>query len=376
MLIDKLKRVPPRGGYIPELDGLRFLAILGVVLFHAHMYFFSDSILTDWLSVPPYRWIEYAIGNGWYGVQLFFIISGFIITAPFIRHFTKGERKPHLGRYFLRRFKRIEIPYFIAIFIGFLLVPFYFGMTYSQVAYDLLLGMTYTHNLLKPEALNPLLSVAWTLELEIQFYLIAPLLCQLYRLKKQWLRVGLLVAGMLLFPLALKYLNEALPSVFWTKNFILHHLPYFFAGMIGIDLYLHRKRETTSYGWDGIALFFTLLSLILLSYWQTDLYEPLTLGLFVIAALKGRICKKILCLPLFTIFGGMCYSIYLFHSILLHSVLHYLPFSLATKQEPWNYLLILITIALVFLLCIPLYLLIEKPFMSQSKSSLKTKNNK
>lgn len=367
MWFDSLKRVPAKGGYIPELDGLRFFAILGVVLFHARLSFFSGENISPWGHVEPSRWLEYAIENGWYGVQLFFVISGFIITAPFVRHYTQGADKPRLFNYFQRRFKRIEIPYFIALAGAFLVTPLYQGGSFTSQLTDFFYGITYTHNLFKPDILNPLLPVAWTLELEIQFYLLAPLLCYVYKIKTQWLRVGILLGVMFSLPLLLSSLSQQCPSVLWTKNFILFNLPYFLAGMIGVDLYFNGKLNKLPYLWDAIALCSAITLMISVSYWQMDHYMPFILGLLVIAAIRGKLCSGLLSLQVCTIIGGMCYSIYLFHGMLLHLLIHHLPFELATRTFPWNYLNLFFLTIVVFILSVPFYLFIEKPFMQKGK---------
>ena len=170
-LQSKLKRKPRSGLYVPEIDGLRFIAIFAVILFHAHIYYFQEPLISDFTEVPASRWIEYTIGKGWYGVQLFFIISGFIICLPFALHQLRDGRSISLKKFFIRRFKRIEIPYFIALTLSLLALLFIQGRSLVDLYPHYLAGLTYTHNIFYyPDGgLNPLLPPAWTLELEIQY---------------------------------------------------------------------------------------------------------------------------------------------------------------------------------------------------------------
>lgn len=366
--LKKLKRNPSQGRYIPALDGLRFLAILGVVLFHGHMYFFSEPLIGNVSTVSADRWIEYAIGKGFYGVQLFFIISGFIIVLPFYRHFREQGKQPQFKSYLWRRFKRIEIPYFIALVFGLLWATLMWGGSWSDNLPHFIRGITYTNNVLS-ENLNPLLPVSWTLELEIQFYLLAPLLAFIFKINKFWVRSIIFATAILGLPPLLEALNIQWPSLFWTKRFILFHLPFFFTGMWCLDTYRSIDFSRFRHWLDLVAISSASLALYLLSFWQTDHYEPIILGIFVIAALTGNWVKRLLSSPLFTIFGGMCYSLYLFHGWILHQLLHKLP--IQTQDTPWNHTNILLVTLLVFLVNIPFYLLIEKPFMQQKSK----KNN-
>jgi hypothetical protein len=82
--IDLFGRVTSQGMFIPEIDGLRFVAIMGVLVYHitdsirvktAGMTFaYQEQNLLNWLFL-----------QGSCGVPLFFIISGFILAIPFIK---------------------------------------------------------------------------------------------------------------------------------------------------------------------------------------------------------------------------------------------------------------------------------------------------
>ena len=116
-LAGKLSRVPSSGEYFPEVDGLRFLAILPVLILHAASQLL---IARGWTTFAPdwsktHGLILRVIGTGGIGVQIFFVISGFIIALPFARHALLGAPAPKLGRYFLRRLTRIEPPYILAL---------------------------------------------------------------------------------------------------------------------------------------------------------------------------------------------------------------------------------------------------------------------
>src|SRR6266700_536187 len=109
-------RVTSSGVVIPEIDGLRCVAILWVLGFH---------IDGEYIKVMGARFPGQIQGSAFhgllvtwdFGVQLFFVISGFILGLPFVRHHWNGSPKPRLGQYYLRRVTRIEPPYVINLIL-------------------------------------------------------------------------------------------------------------------------------------------------------------------------------------------------------------------------------------------------------------------
>ena len=105
-----LRRITSGSSWIPEIDGLRFIAIALVVLFHLSAEVYSKSsvplIVQSW-----YSGLFTFFGRGDIGVRIFFVISGFILGRPFARHYLLGHARPSLRSYYLRRLSRIEPPY-------------------------------------------------------------------------------------------------------------------------------------------------------------------------------------------------------------------------------------------------------------------------
>src|SRR5690606_36656693 len=121
------------------------------------------------------QWLRSWLIDGRKGVDLFFVISGFILALPFARSYLKGDRPPSLRRYFRRRLTRLEPPYIAAMLVMFLIFPILTSMDYPFAFRSLMASTFYSHVFFYAVS-SYLLSVVWSLELEVHFYLLAPFL--------------------------------------------------------------------------------------------------------------------------------------------------------------------------------------------------------
>lgn len=152
------------------LDALRGLAAGGVVLHHL---FFSSVMVTVYQGTSP-SWVRDLFQVGAHGVEIFFVLSGFVI-AHSLRN--NDLSLASLGRFILRRQVRLDPPYWAALVFG--LVALWARNHLPGVlrqpmpsARELALNATYLHELFRLPKEAVVLEVAWTLCLEIQFYLL------------------------------------------------------------------------------------------------------------------------------------------------------------------------------------------------------------
>jgi peptidoglycan/LPS O-acetylase OafA/YrhL len=140
--------------HIPQLDGLRGLAVLLVLLAHSAIAF---------TRVPAFRWID---GYGSLGVQIFFVLSGFLIT----RILLDSKDAPHFFRnFFVRRSLRIYPLYYALLgFVVFSGVVHQHGVRWWP--YVLYVSNIVVGNKTQPSPLGPV----WSLAVEEQFYLLWP----------------------------------------------------------------------------------------------------------------------------------------------------------------------------------------------------------
>lgn len=159
----RFETVPGVAERVPELDSLRGLAALTVVLFHTNAF-----------QIPA----------GWAAVDLFFVLSGYLITAIVLRH---GATPGFLPRFYLRRGLRVWPAYYLLVGIVALLVPYLFrpywwnGLPYL---------LTFTQGLrLYWTDTSPVFTVylghTWTLAVEEQFYLLWPAVLLALRLNRR-----------------------------------------------------------------------------------------------------------------------------------------------------------------------------------------------
>src|SRR5690606_3081521 len=156
------REVDPRPGHIPGLDGLRALAILGVLVFH-----FTPTVLP----------------GGFLGVDVFFVISGFLITTLLLRELGRRGRVD-LPQFWLRRARRLLPALVSTVLVSVSLAAVAGGDLLVDVGRQVLGAFTFSTNWLEVGAgasyfaqTSPVLFLNfWSLAVEEQFYLLWPVL--------------------------------------------------------------------------------------------------------------------------------------------------------------------------------------------------------
>jgi peptidoglycan/LPS O-acetylase OafA/YrhL len=173
-------------GDIAALDGLRGVAVLWVILFHA--YVLRGGLDDPWMKlVASSKYLEPVLGAGYLGVDLFFLLSGFLLSLPWLVNAMQGKPPPAWREFYARRFRRIAPAYYVQLALLFVLVlPLLKGGDYWRS--DL---YVYLYNLAAHAALlhntTPLTSgsmevngALWTLAVEVQFYVLMPVVAVLF----------------------------------------------------------------------------------------------------------------------------------------------------------------------------------------------------
>lgn len=354
------------GRVIAAVDGLRSLAILAVVMHHLGGFVAQRTPGGDLETAR--KTVTYRLTNvGNYGVQLFFVISGFILSLPSAEQcFAKGKRV-RLIDYLKRRAYRLHPPYLVNLAVLSLLLWCVKGEAWSEMAPHLLASALYVHNAIY-RSMSTINGVAWSLEIEVQFCLLAPVLAMMYRVRPASLRrclIGSSIAAVVLWKWSLG------SSVSYPlSGCVAFYLDYFLAGLLLADFYVNSSRRPSSGSagilWNLLGLAAALAPVALVVNESLAVLLPLSLSILCGAALRAPLWNRFLSQPVFAAFGGMCYTTYLYHfgviSLVGRSIA---PLTLGCSYPvalAWQAMFILPAILVVSSL---LFVLVEKPFMSQ-----------
>lgn len=356
---------------IPEVDGLRSVAILSVVFFHANanFRFYTGNPKSSFDSI-----VNQLLNAGEYGVPLFFVISGFILTIPFARQYLDGAQRVSLRKYLLRRLTRLEPPYIFALVVLFLITAFRTGS--FEYFPSLIASGAYLHNVIYGQSSHVLVA-AWSLEVEVQFYLLAPLLTTVFIIRNTVVRRGILLMSIAL----MSYFFNVVKPIDGLS--IISHGSYFLVGIFLADIYLgdqHRYKQMgepeddqhlvprTSVGYINDLIVIGALSMVFVTKaynLSPELVAPWLILVGYAGVFRGRFVRRFFRFSPVVILGGMCYTIYLWHFFLIAGFRHvwfrFMPVEEGTVSR-LGYVLAASAVAIV--LSAFLFALIERPTMN------------
>ncbi len=288
---------------IPVLDLLRGVAALTVCLYH-----FTDPRDGLFTAGDPLRRTTW---QGWLGVEIFFVISGFVI--PFSMH-QRSYRLRDAGGFLVRRLKRLEPPYLACILLILLLnwlwtiIPGMSAKSQNVTVPQLLAHLGYLNAILKD--INPLWDyewlspVFWTLAIEFQFYIFMALVFPLLVHERPAVRIASVAA-------------VALMGFIDSRNVALlpHWLPLFAIGIVAFQLYSGKL----PLGWSAVLMIaISGLSWHIVGERQTAVGLATALSILLLATWK----PPRLLAPL-TFLGTVSYSLYLLHIPIGGALIHF-----------------------------------------------------
>lgn len=368
------------GAYKPEIDGLRFFAIAIVVVGHvaerAVRFFASAHDFAEGNAVAD------LFQRAGLGVYLFFAISGFIIATQARKARVSPLNPAFLKSYYWRRMLRIEPPYIVLLICTWLALTAtgyapeganHFKAEPQSLNLSLAGSVVYMHGLIWG-AYPRLFPPGWSLEVEVQFYILAPLLFWLwFRLKNDAVRIAFgaaLLAGAAFLSLTLP---PKLGVVFVDKS-ILRFFAYFWLGILLCDAQgwiaakaaaLPRAAQTWI-GWGGLVVY------LLIPNAGDDILPGMALRAAVYASLAAMFVsawapqsgfRAFCATPWISLIGGACYSIYLVHMQTTQVIS-----TLAAKFAPGLglagvFVLMVVQYAAILTAGLVFYVLIERTFM-------------
>lgn len=354
---DRFRRITYSTDYIPQIDGLRFLAIFSVVVIMHIPNYINDKFYKDEL-IPDGYWKEFIFGGG-VGVPLFFVISGFILSVPFARWRLQGGTKVSLRNYYLRRLTRLEPPYLVALLLLFIAhVWILRSFTFLYLFPHLLASSVYLHTVYY-HSISPVMPVAWSLEVEVQFYVLAPLFFMIFLISSRWLRrlicLAIIIAGTV-------YWYDT-----WGVGHVFMYLHCFFMGILCADLYCSGKQLFPN---QYLGAVIGLLSLACFLFFHDRVnvisyYIKISCLFFLTYTVLTNIyMKRLFSVKGLILIGGMCYSIYLLHFAIISFAGSLLPGYEALPGNPYYFIPLLLLLSLTVLVISAIFFLtVEKPFM-------------
>lgn len=364
------------GSEIPALTGFRALPALAVVVFH----FLREHVPRSW---PRLR---QAASTGYVAVGLFFVLSGFVLTYTYAARPLDEEGR---RRFRLARFARIYPVYLLSLALGFAAEwPRSFAALHTEIGWIQLGLVLLLLNALTHFGMLHLNWAAWSLSVEAFFYALFPWLTR--RLAARRLAdLALIALAAWLFGLAFPAAYTALdPDDLGTSLRLIHsatwsqylryspltHLHEFVIGIVA-GLYFLRRRAagpTSPHLWDAATLVLAALVAFALArsdaipyaYVHSGLLAPLFAALVIaVAGGHGWVSRALATRPMLEL-GRASYAIYILH-VPVHDLMAR-AFPRLDRDPRW----VLLYIALLVVLCVAVYHLIEEPARRRIRSAI------
>ncbi|MDF1815637.1 MAG: acyltransferase [Verrucomicrobiales bacterium] len=344
---------------IKVIDGLRGVAILGVIWHHLFSYIVQPGFVSVGPGSMPFLPLSF-LSNGWLGVNLFFVLSGFVLFYPYVTGKRRFASLSDLRGYYIHRAKRLLPLYYFSVIYGLIFI-YQPSSTEEWVRHGLLM-LTATFNFTGDLWFPPYNWVMWSLGIEIWFSIFFPLFVMITRkISVPWFLVAAAIVS-----LAIRYVGIAEPFLMTgnryldvVKDSLPGRLDDFALGMFIAWFWLKSPRGQDS-EWaknstfvSGMVMIFVACHLWdffimrLLPIYYTPLFNLVLLsGLFLIMQYflnaTGRLPRLMSHKSIGSI-GLICYSLYLWHGVLMKQML-------GTNRDFWMvtaYLIVLVPVSVL-----------------------------
>lgn len=371
-------------------DVLRVAAIGLVAWYH----FWQQSWLDPGFhALGSYVNLQQMVRNGYLMVDVMLALSGFLLALPHARARRDGLAAPSPQAFYQKRFWRIVPSYALAVLLVLFLYAIPQGLYSSagEMAVDVLAHFTFTHNLI-PDLLfsTPLLGVLWTVGVEVQFYILFPLIARLYRD-----RPGLTCLFLALCGIAVRLWVSTLPSTAFWVNQMPCMLDLFACGMAAAAIFVRfeerpipsRRRWLLA---GGAALCFLLLLQLLYTqvigdYEMVRRYQlmwrlPLGLltgGFLVCGCLGPEALTRTFENPVTRFLAAISYNFYIWHQFIAVRLKawHIPPYTAENPnmaaEQPWQILYTVFCFVFTAVLASAITFFFEKPLQKRGTKNLR-----
>ena len=349
----------------PGLDLMRAIAILWVMLWHMR------------LALEPGIWTGPA-NYGWMGVDLFFVLSGYLIGSQLLRPYTRGSQ-PSIGGFYMRRAFRV-LPAYLTVLLFYFAIPGFREAPGLSPAWQFL---TFTENFRIDYLNDQAFSHVWSLCVEEHFYLILPLLILLLMRRPSFGKALSVILGILCFGIAIRayvYLHQVAIFPRDDYDFALAYVEKIYYPthtrldglLVGVTLATIKTfrpvwwQRAMSHGYlllvGGIALCAWAMWLFAdrLSFSASVVGFPLlSMGLGLLISSSIAPSSPLSKVRGFGLIAALAYSTYLTHKEVIHFVRIHLP----KLVESRGWFALIVYFAFSFAVAFVLYLAVERPFL-------------
>lgn len=338
------------------LDSLRGIAILGVILTHIPILVQPSSIHLNFLS-----------SSGQYGVQLFYIISGYTIALSYHR------RNESTARFYVRRFFRIAPMFYVAVLVYTIINGFSadYWAPNGKSWYHVVLTIFFLNGW-NPETINSVVPGGWSIAIEATFYLIFPIFIRFIGNVNKTL---LYLSFFFIFSCILRFFLKELLVVNYndSQKYIVHNyldfyfftqFPVFIMGILCYQINDYVKIEKNTSRVILVGLLFILIGLMeIQSYADLIPRSYFYSVFFFFLLLMLREHKNIFFNNyIFKSIGVLSYSLYLNHFVAIYFMLYILKLNeIVLDVNNYTFVIVFLCILLISTcMSILTYLYVEK----------------
>ena len=388
------------------IDGIRALSILLVLVYHTFLvYDLSNPHETVASILEKLGWAWTWAWNGDKGVDVFFVMSGFLISGILLRQHSK-EGHLNLKNFYIRRYLRLTPAYYFMLTVYWLL-----SATNSEMIWA---NYLYVNNFIPYE--HQAAAWTWSLAVEEQFYFIYPLI--LFAILKWSKSPGFVLVWLFFISIAVNtgivlmddMIRTTPSSAIYTNDAFYHHfitvlydnLHTRFGGLVvgclaAYAMHFH-KDKLTQVANSALGIALTVLGLSLIAFFMVfpafspayDSYQTMHIlyyifnhtlfavgvGILIIAMLLqqswlANIFRKFFSLTFWYPIASLSYSLYLIHLVVMILVIPAMVNLTLTMPEQYNWSMsevllygFIVSSILSFAIATLMYLFIEKPVMN------------